>query len=235
MHQLSLTNTTIVKKLSNIAKVVDSNAQKLDQICDGDEIKIKDKLIPEHIGYSEDYLKEALDQDVLEYGFPRTGYCVDTNVFDPRQSLEWYHIISPHIGPVMNYLGGPRNSLACYYPPGGYLGWHHNGNASGYNTLLTYNPDGKGFFKYYDQRNDQFVTLQDNPGWNIRFGYFPNYHSEPENVFWHTAYTDSYRLTLGFVVLDRMIWENIIYELTGVDEIPESIKEMGPADKNAPY
>ena len=36
------------------------------------------------------------------------------------------------------------------YPPGGYISWHNNANASAYNLVFTWSESGNGYFKYID-------------------------------------------------------------------------------------
>lgn len=229
MHQLSLTNSTLLKNLSNLTDSVFNNEDVLNGLVSRC-MESSDKLNNSHIGYSEAYLKKALTYPVTDYAFPRTCYGIDTNYSQKRQSGYWHDIARPLLRPLVSYIGSHLNALCMFYPSNGYIGWHHNGNASGYNFILTYSMDGDGYFKYYNQKTDEFTTLQDEPGWNFRFGYYPSQDREPENVFWHTAFTKKPRITIGFIVPHKEIWKTLVEECCDLDHLPFDLNEVGPKE-----
>lgn len=94
-------------------------------------------------------------------------------------------------------LGAHTSALLCFYPPGGYVGWHTNWDANAYQILFTWSLDGNGYFRYYDQLNDEIVTIPDVPGWQCRHYYF-GAKEEPEHHCWHAAYNGSNRMTLAY-------------------------------------
>jgi len=93
-------------------------------------------------------------------------------------------------------LGAHTSALLSYYPPGGYVGWHTNWDANAYQILFTWS-DGKGYFRYYDQKKDEIVHLPDVKGWQCRHYYFGS-DKEPENLCWHSAYSGGERITLAY-------------------------------------
>ena len=94
-------------------------------------------------------------------------------------------------------LGAHTSALLNYYPPGGFVGWHTNWNASCYQLLFTWSRTGDGYFKYYDPETDEIVTIQDVPGWQCRHYYFGRV-DEPEHHCWHAAYAGCDRITLAY-------------------------------------
>ena len=60
--------------------------------------------------------------------------------------------------------------------------------------------------------NDKFNTYHDKPGWSCKVGYFGPF-SEPENVFWHCAGTETPRLTFSYIIYDKNIWDDMIEDI----------------------
>ena len=98
-------------------------------------------------------------------------------------------------------LGAHTSALLSYYPPGGYVGWHTNYDATAYQVLFTWS-DGNGYFRYYDIAKDEVVTIQDVEGWQCRHYYFGP-EDEPENICWHAAYAGGERITLAYKFVNK--------------------------------
>ena len=129
---------------------------------------------------------------------------------------------------------GFRNpALKMYYPEDGYIAWHHNGNANGYNILFTWkSPSCKqdSYWTHVDPTGrtdiipepDKIVRIPDPVGWHCKTGYYgkTNFDTvsgtatsdEPDRVLWHAAYGGP-RITLGYIVYDEDLWLDIIDEL----------------------
>lgn len=94
-----------------------------------------------------------------------------------------------------------RNALFAVYPPGGYISWHNNANASAYNIIFTWSENGNGYWEHYDNRTKEFVKIPDKPGWQCKAGYFGAYEDGEDKLVYHTARTyDSLRMTIAFVL-----------------------------------
>jgi hypothetical protein len=180
----------------------------------------KDKLNPNFHPCSDEYLFEAFKHPVSEYGFPRAVLGLGMNNAS-QQIWDKVESVRKKAARIGNFLGTPVNALIMSYPDNGYIGWHHNGNAPGYNVLLTYSQDGDGNFSYWDYNTKSIVRLQDQPGWNVRVGYYPNERKEPNRVFWHMAETKKQRVTLAWVMHNKDMWINMIKEITKGDCDPE--------------
>lgn len=93
--------------------------------------------------------------------------------------------------------GAGQSALFNYYPPGGFVGWHTNENNPGLQMLFTWaQENASGYFQYYDMQEKQVVRIIDNEGWSCRHYRF-GYPEEPQHLCWHSAYTDSHRITIA--------------------------------------
>jgi hypothetical protein len=122
---------------------------------------------------------------------------------------------------LQTYLGARFCALKAYYPAQGHIGWHNNWNAAGYNILFTYSGSGDGYWRHVDPKGDGIVPKAENivhvpdaPGWHCKVGYFGS-KKEADRVLWHCAYTNEPRLSVGYVVYDQGIWENMVQEIKG--------------------
>ena len=95
-----------------------------------------------------------------------------------------------------------RNALFTIYPPGGYISWHNNANASAYNFVFTWSETGDGYWQHYDQQTKEHVVIPDVKGWQCKAGYFGSYSDGEDRLVYHTARTNCLRMTVAFV-LDR--------------------------------
>lgn len=94
-------------------------------------------------------------------------------------------------------IGAHTSALLSYYPPGGFVGWHTNYNASAYQVLFTWSKTANGYFRYLDNETGEIVTIQDKVGWQARHFYFGP-EEEPHNHCWHSAYAGDERITLAY-------------------------------------
>ena len=106
-------------------------------------------------------------------------------------------------------LGIASNALSQLYPPEGFIAWHNNANAVGYNLIFTWSETGEGWFKYLDKYGNE-ILITDKKGWSLKAGYFGDY--DDGQVCYHTAYTKCWRLTQSFVVHpdDVDYWQDCI-------------------------
>jgi hypothetical protein len=157
----------------------------------------------------------------------------DGHKFSPeeRKNLDLYIEKSRWVDENIGHAIGFRDSaLKMFYPEDGYIAWHTNWNAAGYNCLFTWS-DGSGYWRHinpegsnsprpnlgqnieeWSQDNPNWVHIQDEPGWHCKIGYYGK-KDEHERIVWHSAYGGP-RITLGFIVYDKNIWDDIVEELT---------------------
>lgn len=177
---------------------------------------------------SDEYLKKIMDMGRAHDGFPEqligfAGMKHDQDVNfsrDPVRSKIIKDAASELNTKLMSFLSCRNVALTACYPPGGCISWHNNANAKGYNILITYSETGDGWFDYWDWEKKERVRIQDIPGWQAKMTYFGPYDDEygqpadPEQICYHAAYTDCYRITCSFVFAEAdEFWEEVINDL----------------------
>lgn len=82
-----------------------------------------------------------------------------------------------------------------WYPPGSYMGWHTNSRFPGWRLYVTYcaEPE-KSFFRYRDPDSGEIVTSTDRQ-WHVRM-----FRVSADKLLWHCVYSDTDRLSIGYVV-----------------------------------
>lgn len=162
------------------------------------------------------YLEDALPTPD-RFGFPRDCYGIDMNPYPTEKPLPKHFdpILRKLDDDLITFLGARNNALKMYYPPTGFIGWHNNGNAPGYNIIMSYSKTGDGAFYCYDLKTQEIIEYKDNSGWNIKVAYFGPY-SEPDKICWHAARTDCDRVTLSYIIYDKNIWDNMVAEIESI-------------------
>lgn len=183
-----------------------------------------DDLIKDYHASSDEYLMRAFTLNIADYGWPRSvkgSVLADIQHLIPNSKITSDIVnITSRIG---KFLGTPNQALTMYYPENGYIGWHHNGNASGYNILMTHSTDGDGGFSFWDYKSKSIVTIPDKIGWSVKVGYYPDLRVEPGRVYWHMAKTKNPRISIAWVLNQKIMWKNMIDEITGGDYDHEDI------------
>lgn len=183
---------SILNQMSDIAKKIDLNKVKYNKNIDREPWVSEEKLhslIYEwdgHLGYPE----ETLGFNLLPGEF---------NYSDAQEAIDMIEEYENLNDDLINFLGAHRRALSCIYPPGGFISWHNNANASGYNILLTWSETGDGFWQHWDPKKRELVKIPDKPGWQCKYGYYGQYSEGPEKVCYHAAQTDCLRMTVAFV------------------------------------
>jgi hypothetical protein len=181
-----------------------------------------------HLGSSdtnrEDYITEEYKNKImvmggLHNGFPEKlkGYSLKAesingiNKYDSTIS-ERFTILNEKL---QQELGTQHNALSTVYPPGGFISWHNNANASSYNLIFTWSENGDGYWKHVDPYTGNEVLVKDVPGWQCKAFYFGSYEDNHEDLVYHMASTDCWRMTISYI-FDRYhkeYWEDVIEEL----------------------
>lgn len=180
-----------------------------------------------HYWAGDTHLQEIINQGTHHEGFPDSIYGYELGVH--RENHEFYgRDVHPSIRKdktaelawmqqeIMGWLGVRHNALTAFYPPGGYISWHNNANAPAYNLLFTWSETGDGQFNYVDPVTKKTVEMKDKPGWQCKAAYFGHYN-EPERLFYHSAKTDCWRVTVSFTFdtteLSSIIREDLIEDI----------------------
>jgi|GEM_PF-2323460 len=174
-------------------------------------VYLKDLDHPNHVGYPIELYGLDLNYEVVR----KSGSTWDPDFFNRIREINYKTDES-----LQSYLGAKMSALKAYYPAGGYISWHTNWNAPGYNIVFTYSQGGKGYWRHIDPSGSsclqpdlgKLVHIDDSPGWHCKAGYFGS-KENPQNVVWHSAYTDEPRLSLAYILHDKSIWENLVSEI----------------------
>ena len=162
-------------------------------------------------------------------GFPPDMYGLDFNYSNVKQSAEIAHqdffeeirkMNRDIDGRFQLLLGAYHPALKAYYPAGGYIAWHTNWNAPGYNIIFSYSKNGQGHWRHIDPsgssslepKAENMVHIDDVPGWHCKAGYFGSKEQE-DQIIWHAAHTKEERLTLSYVFKDEVIWRDLIEDI----------------------
>lgn len=176
----------------------------------------------------DEYRKEVIEQGPAHEGFPDmiVGYNFKladrSHAFfekdaDPIFKRDLTHKLSDLNGKMMNFLSVKHNALCAVYPPGGFISWHSNHNAPGYNLIFSYSETGDGHFSYVHPETKEVVKCEDTAGkWTCKAAYFGPW-AEQDKVLYHAAETDCWRVTVSYVLdmsntseeLREMILEDI--------------------------
>ena len=158
----------------------------------------------------ERYMNEVVSQGNGHDGFPEhlLGYNFklserEHQIFnmdaDPVFKRDFTHQLANLNDRMMNFLSVKHNALAAVYPPGGFISWHNNANAPGYNLIFSFSEDGSGWFDYIHPETKEVIRCQDKPGqWTCKAAYFGHF-DEPEKMLYHAASTEGWRTTVSYV------------------------------------
>ena len=143
-------------------------------------------------------------------GFPEKTFGIDLMKWIPPTMSQTLTTLDHDL---LAWSGCRNNAVKMFYPKGGYMGWHHNANAPGYNILLSWSKEGKGYFRYQDPVTKEIVTMPDTPGWTCKVGYYGPWH-EKDKIYWHCANAkEEERFTLGYIIPHQGMWENMIEDI----------------------
>ena len=155
------------------------------------------------------HLHDILNKRRDHEGFPEQlkSYSLQHNTFhqnvntDLEEGNEKLREVWAKLDEIKMMMGFRVNALFCVYPPGGFISWHNNANASAYNLIFTWSENGDGGFRYLNRRNSKVVTIRDEPGWQCKAGYFASYDENlPLDLMYHSAYTNCWRITIAFTL-----------------------------------
>ena len=178
-----------------------------------------------HDGYPPDSYGYDLNEPTLRKTLQEEGDRFSAN---EKEWIQKYLEKSIELDDTLgSYIGYKFCALKMYYPKDGYIAWHTNWNVPGFNCLFTWNPTGEGYWRHLDSSGEKpgsiranpdmkLVHIDDVPGWHCKLGYYGK-KEEHNKIMWHAAYGGP-RITLGWVVFDENIWEDIIEELTSEEK-----------------
>ena len=204
MQNIEINNNELLNLLNSFSEWFNT--------IDKKEIKIKGKKDINEYYTSEEYYQSINKKDHI--GYPEETFGIDLNLTQATP-LSFREKIR-NIDKDFNSILGSRNcAVKMYYPKNGYMGWHNNNNAHGYNILFSYSKNGNGFFRYKEPKKLTTTTMFDSAGWTAKVGYYGN-NDESDKLFWHCARAYEDRLTLGFVIPDKNFWQMMIEDIESI-------------------
>lgn len=175
---------------------------------------------------SAEALKQQQNKQLEKFGYPKDARGIDFNSPESEYDFDIFqNKMVEYDMKFRSFLGAKYCALKMFYPEGGFIDWHTNANAFGYNVLLTYSKTGDGAFFYQHPITKEIVELHDKPGWTMKVGMYDKPGGAP---LWHCAYTNCERLNWGYVMPDNG-WENLVEELNINIEDMEAV--YGPLPK----
>jgi hypothetical protein len=179
-------------------------------------VRESQKNEPYHECVSTEYLNRLIEKDAGHIGYPEhiRGLELSDKVLNQPEFFDFRDPVRNMMFHVTEFIGARNNSLTAFYPEDGYIGWHTNWNASGYNLIFSYSEKGGGSFKYLDPQTQEIVVLEDSKGeWTCKGGYFGSY-DDKDNHFWHAAESNgSTRLTFAYIIPNEDMWLDAIEEI----------------------
>jgi len=163
---------------------------------------------PFYVG--EKYMQQVVNEGTRHDGFPESLVAYNFKLsdkshqmFEPNADPIFKRDMTHHLrdlnDKMMNFLSVKHNALAAVYPPGGFISWHNNANAPGFNLIFSYSEDGSGYFDYIHPETKEVIRCQDKPGqWTCKAAYFGHY-DEPNKLMYHAASTEDWRVTVSYV------------------------------------
>lgn len=167
---------------------------------------------------SDEYMHSIMNKGAKHNGYPDAlkGYEGTSTARGPDMSdfVPDYREASSKLNRDLQSAISCKNAaLNAVYPPGGFISWHNNANAAGYNIIITWSETGEGWFDYWDIEKEERVRIPDVPGWQAKMTYFGPYE-DPDKLCYHAAGTDCLRITVAYVFAEAdSLWEMVIEDL----------------------
>jgi hypothetical protein len=174
---------------------------------------------------SDDYKNKIINMGSAHNGYPEAllGYNLRDILKDTKETrrivnddiLQYNKKFVELNGRLQSLLATRHNALCAIYPPGGFIAWHNNANASSYNIIITWSETGDGYWKHVDPHTKEEVLVKDVPGWQAKAFYFGSYQDHPNDLVYHVASTDCWRMTISYTfdLTHKEFWEDAIEEL----------------------
>lgn len=212
MNPIQINNPRVLEILKDGVSIIE------DGIYDVYPLPAKNEKMENWVG--KEYLDYILTLEEKHDGYPKSSkswnFCKGMPEHFKDYKEKDYDRIEKFKTDLVAELGARHNALYAIYPPGGYISWHNNQNAPGYNVLLTWSETGDGYWQHMDPKTKEVITIKDQKGWQCKYGYYGSY-AEPDNVLYHCAATNCWRMTIAFVFnkdeTGRMMSEMMVEDL----------------------
>jgi hypothetical protein len=195
MNPVNIANETLQGILHSISNTVQS--------IDLDKLRNIPREENAEDWLNKDYLDHIVWKGREHDGYPEMLRGVDIQVgkFEYNDASEKIRIleeIENSVSALCSWSGARNRALSAIYPPGGFIGWHNNANAPGYNIIFTWSETGDGQWEHIDPLTKEHIIIPDVQGWQCKYGYYGTY-DEPDKLLYHAARTNSLRCTMAFM------------------------------------
>ena len=217
MKIIDVKNKDYIDLLQSIEQFVLDNFDTLNELAEESYSNIDDEYKDKEPRWFSG--KECLDviknrEDHVGYPMYAKALALRYNAQAAENDDRVYPIIDEfdkkYLSKLTDFIGARNTAVVSFYPNDGYMSWHTNENASGYNLLLNYSPNGVGSLNIIGEDGEVYRQV-DSKGWTTKAGYFGNSDEEP---FWHSVdCNNEWRFTIGFVIADKAIWEDFIEDI----------------------
>lgn len=208
MTAVSINNKEILEVLNSFKDLWYSNL---------DTFKEKADMHFDSLNNRQDYISDEYCKKVMNSGQGHTGFPEIVKSYNlkeqklPEYSKKYFELNTK----LQTLLATYNNALCTVYPPEGFISWHNNANASAYNLIFTWSETGDGYWKHVDPHTGKQVLVKDVPGWQCKAFFFGGYEDHPNDLVYHMASTDCWRMTISYT-FDRhhkQFWQDIIEEI----------------------
>ena len=221
MLDVEIKNKDILKSLDNYLHFYYNKER---YFSTGWKLQGNDFINNRELWISDEHRDKIVNQGTKHLGFPEAGIYYNivprkkvNPILPPSELIQNYNTFNTEL---QEKLCTKYNSLCLLYPPGGFISWHNNANAYGYNLVFTWSETGDGYFKYRDPHTEKDVLIQDVKGWQCKAGYFGGYSEPKEKLLYHTASTDCWRITVSYIFtredMSLGIQEDVIDEINSI-------------------
>ncbi len=219
MKNIPIKNKEVIKLLDEVKKYYDDR-EAITKVCEA-----HGKPSEADWFTSDEYRDEIIGMDEKHCGYPESGHSISLkanqlaidDIRNPKEVSELVSRYSKLNEKLCTTLSTRNCALFTMYPPGGYLSWHNNANASAYNLIFSWSETGDGYFKYVDGKTGEDVVMQDIQGWQCKAGYFGAYGEPWDKRVYHTARTNCWRITVSYIFdrsdMSMSLHEDIIEEI----------------------
>lgn len=228
MKSISIQNSEVIEVLEKFRTLWYDNIELFQKSKHLTCVESKDKR-DYYVG--DNYKKEIMHMGPSHKGFPEVFYGYNLQFGTERVPIQKeglvesennfyftkkYREINEELSLI---LGSHSNALCAVYPPGGYISWHNNANATAYNVIFTWSENGDGYWKHVDPNTKEDVVVKDVPGWQCKSFYFGSYDEDDSNLVYHMASTDCWRMTVSYIFdrHNRDWWEETLEEIATAD------------------
>jgi hypothetical protein len=205
LKHVEVNNPELLKILNEYAEL-----HKLEGFEEHCHLTAEEHVLQRPYWMSDEYREEVLAQGNAHEGFPdmlvaynfklsERAHTFFERDADPVFKRDLTHKLGDLNARMMDFLSTKHNALAAVYPPGGFIAWHNNQNAPGYNLIFTWSETGDGHFSYVHPETKEIVKCQDEAGkWTCKAAYFGSFDEEDKKLM-HAAETDCWRVTVSYV------------------------------------